>query len=36
MSGEVLNVIVANPVMIEAYASGIPSNGKPSRTAQRP
>jgi hypothetical protein len=26
---EVLNVIVANPVMIEAYAAGIPGNGKP-------
>ena len=29
MSGEVLNVIVANPVMIDAYAAGIPGNGKP-------
>ena len=29
MSGEVLNVIVANPVMIDAYSSGIPGNGKP-------
>jgi hypothetical protein len=29
MSGEVLNIIVANPVMIEAYASGIPGNGRP-------
>ena len=29
MSGETLNVIVANPVMIEAYLSGIPGNGKP-------
>ena len=29
MSGEVLNVIVANPVMIDAYVSGIPGNGKP-------
>src|SRR5262245_50836447 len=29
MSGEVLNVIVANPVMIDAYLSGIPGNGKP-------
>lgn len=28
-SGEVLNVIVANPVMVEAYLSGIPGNGKP-------
>jgi len=26
---EVLNVIVANPVMIDAYVSGIPGNGKP-------
>jgi len=26
---EVLKVIVANPVMIEAYKSGIPENGKP-------
>jgi cytochrome P460 len=26
---EVLKVIVANPVMIEAYKSGIPGNGKP-------
>ena len=29
MSGEVLNVIVANPVMIDAYGAGIPGNGKP-------
>lgn len=29
MSGETLNVIVANPVMIQAYAAGIPGNGKP-------
>jgi hypothetical protein len=28
-NGEVLNVIVGNPVMIEAYASGIPGNGRP-------
>jgi Cytochrome P460 len=27
---EVLKVIVANPIMIEAYKSGIPGNGKPS------
>ena len=27
--GEVLNFIVANPVMIDAYVSGIPGNGKP-------
>src|SRR5215469_2630714 len=26
---EVIKVIVANPVMIEAYKSGIPGNGKP-------
>src|SRR6266436_9999109 len=26
---EVLKVIVANPVMIEAYKTGIPGNGKP-------
>jgi len=26
---EVLKVIVANPIMIEAYKSGIPGNGKP-------
>ena len=26
---EVLKVIVANPVMIDAYRSGIPGNGKP-------
>src|SRR5215467_785989 len=26
---EVLKVIVANPVMIKAYKSGIPGNGKP-------
>jgi hypothetical protein len=26
---EVLKVIVANPVMIDAYKSGIPGNGKP-------
>jgi len=24
-----LNVIVANPAMIEAYAAGVPGNGKP-------
>jgi hypothetical protein len=29
MSGETLNVIVANPAMIAAYAAGIPGNGKP-------
>jgi hypothetical protein len=30
MSGsETLNVIVANPAMIKAYAAGIPGNGKP-------
>ena len=30
MSGDAtLNVIVANPVMIDAYAAGIPGNGKP-------
>lgn len=28
-SGETLNVIVANPEMINAYASGVPGNGKP-------
>jgi hypothetical protein len=26
---ETLNVIVANPVMIDAYAAGIPGNGRP-------
>ena len=26
---EVLKVIVANPIMIEAYKAGIPNNGKP-------
>src|SRR5882757_7565110 len=26
---EVLKVIVANPVMIEAYKTGVPGNGKP-------
>jgi hypothetical protein len=26
---ELLNVIVANPVMIDAYKAGIPGNGKP-------
>src|SRR5437660_11745226 len=26
---EVLKVIVANPVMIEAFKSGVPGNGKP-------
>ena len=26
---EALNVIMANPVMIDAYAAGIPGNGKP-------
>ena len=25
----ILNIIVANPVMIDAYAAGIPGNGKP-------
>jgi hypothetical protein len=29
MAGETLNVIVADPAMIEAYAAGIPGNGKP-------
>jgi hypothetical protein len=29
MSGETINIILANPTMIEAYASGIPGNGKP-------
>jgi hypothetical protein len=29
MSGEVLNMIVANPAMVDAYLSGIPGNGKP-------
>ena len=28
-ASDVLNVIVANPVMIEAYAAGIPGNGRP-------
>ena len=28
-SEETLNVIVANPVMIQAYAAGIPANGRP-------
>jgi hypothetical protein len=28
-SDETLNVVVANPVMIAAYAAGIPENGKP-------
>ena len=28
-SDETLNVIVANPVMIKAYESGFPGNGKP-------
>ena len=28
-SDETLDVIVANPVMVEAYAAGIPGNGKP-------
>lgn len=28
-AGELLNVIVANAAMIQAYASGIPGNGKP-------
>jgi hypothetical protein len=26
---EVLNVIVANPVMVEAYRAGVPGSGKP-------
>jgi hypothetical protein len=29
MSGEALNVILANPVMVDAYAAGHPGNGKP-------
>jgi hypothetical protein len=29
MDGDLLAVIVANPVMIDAYAAGIPGNGKP-------
>ena len=28
-TNELLNVIVANPVMINAYRAGIPGNGKP-------
>src|SRR5262245_31331950 len=28
-TGEVLKVIVANPVMIKAYKEGVPGNGKP-------
>jgi Cytochrome P460 len=28
-NNEMLNVIVANPVMIDAYAAGIPGNGSP-------
>jgi hypothetical protein len=28
-SDKTLNVIVANPVMIDAYQAGIPGNGKP-------
>ena len=28
-SDETLNVIVANPVMVDAYKAGIPGNGKP-------
>ena len=28
-ANELLNVIVANPVMINAYRAGIPGNGKP-------
>ena len=29
MSGEVLNMIVANPAMVEAYMAGMPGDGKP-------
>ena len=32
---EVLNVIVANPTMIDAYRAGVPGNGKPFPTAPR-
>ena len=32
---EVLKVIVANPVMIDAYKAGVPGNGKPFPTAPR-
>jgi cytochrome P460 len=28
-AGDVLDVIVANPVMIDAYRAGVPGNGKP-------
>lgn len=28
-SGELMSVVVANPVMIQAYLAGIPDNGKP-------
>jgi Cytochrome P460 len=28
-SGDLIEVIVANPVMIDAYRAGVPSNGKP-------
>jgi hypothetical protein len=29
VSDDAIAVILANPVMIEAYRSGIPGNGKP-------
>ena len=32
---KVMAVILGNPVMINAYQSGIPGNGKPSLTAPR-
>ena len=32
---DLLKVMVANPIMIEAYRSGIPGNGSRSRTARR-
>src|SRR5215467_11287368 len=28
-SGDLIEVILANPVMIEAYRAGVPGNGKP-------
>jgi Cytochrome P460 len=29
LSGDVMAVVVANPVMIDAYQAGVPANGKP-------
>jgi hypothetical protein len=34
-AGELIEVIVGNPTMIEAYRSGVPGNGKPFPTGSK-